>query len=129
MNTATTMTAADLYAADSTMRALVAAWNEHCRCPLPLVDFLLENGLDSQAEAARWAATKELRPVSEAKDSSFSFPCPNMDGSNYVWAGFNWRSKYARDFPTIKTQHLFHEPGMTEAVAILWLLDNWQVKA
>jgi hypothetical protein len=55
----TITTAAELYASCPTMQGMVASWVENRRCPLPLVDLLLENGLESQAEAARWGSGRE----------------------------------------------------------------------
>lgn len=57
------MTAKKLYKVSDTFRSLIEAWEIDRRCPFAMVDFLLENDLPVQAEAARWAATEEDRPV------------------------------------------------------------------
>ena len=59
----TTVTSAKelLDSGDVTFCALLSVWQDEGRCPLPLVDLLLEYGLADAAEAARWAATEPDR--------------------------------------------------------------------
>jgi hypothetical protein len=53
--------ARELYEREPTFRAGVLAWVADRRCDLRLVDLLLEYGLTTQAECARWAATEPDR--------------------------------------------------------------------
>ena len=57
------MTAAELYKADPGFRALITIWVKKRRCPLVLVDYLLDREMYAQAECARWAATAPDRKV------------------------------------------------------------------
>lgn len=47
----------DLYRRSPELRGFLAAWRADYRCPLELVDYLLEQDLPLAAAAARWAAT------------------------------------------------------------------------
>lgn len=77
-----TKTAAQFYDENSDFRALLAAWKKDKRCPIGMVDLLLEHGLDSQAEAARWAATTDDRPQYIGDELMGPMPC---NGGNQMW--------------------------------------------
>lgn len=135
----TVSSAVELYAVSGEFRALIAYWDQHRRCPLPLVDFLLEHGLESQADVCRWAAAEEERPVSAPTTGERGGKCgpyptkssmPSEVGGYWYWNGPNKRRDYAHHVPvTVPTEtasnHFVRHPTPVEA--ILWLLDNWQL--
>jgi hypothetical protein len=57
------LNATTLYTLDSTFKYFIDLWDQERECPVPLVDVLLEAGLDKQAEVARWCSEQESRPV------------------------------------------------------------------
>lgn len=82
------MTAAELYATDAGFRGFLAVWDQNRRCPLELVDYLLDRGMESQAECARWAATEPDREVYNPKKANGERegncgPYPGMSGDAY----------------------------------------------
>ena len=137
--TTTALTASELYGISSEFKAFLQLWDQERRCPIPLVDWLLEMGLDRAAEAARWAATKEDRPVylpQYGERDSCCGPYPSKgslykDGvseSSVVWY---WRyiANYASSIPSTAASNILHTPYSplhhAPIKAILWLLDNW----
>ncbi len=69
------VTCAELYQTDPGFRGFIAAWVEEKRCPLPLVDYLLDRDLEAPAEAARWAATAGNRSWTDDTDEN-AYPYP-----------------------------------------------------
>lgn len=63
-----------LYTADGALRGFFAFWKRQRRCPLELVDYLLDRDLSGPAEAARWAATAPVRHVPGSFKKSGPFP-------------------------------------------------------
>lgn len=122
-----TLTAAELYARSAEMRAFVASWVEHRRCPLPFVDYLLEHELPVAAEAARWAATEEDRSGwTDAKGGhELIGPYPGQQIQNHWWYA-TIDTVHARDVPLYHIhKHLRKGDAKNTEEAILWLLDNW----
>lgn len=128
----TTATATDLYAQYAEFRSMIDLWVAHRRCPLPLVDWLLELGMESMAEAARWAATEPERPVSwfghrmRQPDNSAPFPLPSA--SIWYWYRQKRTLKFAHDVPEKNVSRVLRAPVfITPTDTILWLLTNWRI--
>lgn len=127
MTTTDTLTARKLYDTDATMRAFIASWDAERRCPMPLVDFLLEQGLESAAEAARWAATEKKRPVrlplgSQERDGDCG-PFPTQRPQSRTWFWDNVPG-FAASLPF---QGMSNQNEPTPTDAIVWLLDAWRL--
>lgn len=81
------MTARQLLDTDPTFRSFLDCWVRDRRCPFPLVDYLLELGLEGQAEGARWAEEQPLRrlynidPVYEGR----CFPAFATSSDSWFW--------------------------------------------
>lgn len=69
------MTARELYDCDPRFRGFFDSWNADRRCPLAMVDYLLDRDMVDQAERARWAATMPDRPVWGGCHSGFKGSC------------------------------------------------------
>ena len=69
------MTAAELYQMCPDFRSLVLQWVTDRRCPIGLVDFLLEHGMESQAEVAI-PDVRNFRPFIQisSSESQWCFP-------------------------------------------------------
>lgn len=77
---------------DSTFLAFVTAWESEGRCPLPAVDYLLECGLEEEAEAVRWAATEDRKWVCREKEESGQSPMCGLYPCDCQFhrEGFSW---------------------------------------
>lgn len=67
--------------------AFCRQWQHDGRCPLPFVDWLIEMGLDGQAEGARWCCVQPDRKGScESEGDSIGGIRPFLyDKTMYVW--------------------------------------------
>ena len=133
----TVTTAADLYAVDATLRSLIAVWVAEKRAPIVLVDYLLENGLESQAECVRWAATEpDMQLQEESPAESGPFPC-YYEGK-YYWVSYSDRFLFGADRAYYihsrnvggavihySTNHYGPNRFDSAEAAIVWLLDRW----
>lgn len=124
--------ARELHEHSSTFRCGIAEWVQERRCPLSLVDLLLEYGLEKQADCARWAATEPDRPVFGAGKREVCGPFPTS-GGNSEWFWWHLNGQYGPDFRFSMdvpeemagaTAMDCKEPTSTDA--ILWLLDHWK---
>ena len=86
------MTARELYDCDLRFRGFFDSWNADRRCPLAMVDYLLDLDMPEQAERARWAATMPDRPVWHSCQSGFKGSCgpypvmgPQREQHHYWW--------------------------------------------
>jgi hypothetical protein len=123
-----------LYECSSDFRCLIACWGEHKRCPLPLVDFLIEQGLESQAEGARWAATEGRYWYDRVTKTHIACgPFPQEDYADKWY----WFTLYQNTITSVYYQHDVKASDLktpAEEVphfahvhdALLWLLDNWR---
>ena len=133
------------YLSDPQFVALLDSWGRRRRCPLPLVDWLLERGLESQAEAARWAATAPSRPMmklgsgDESKLRCGPFPWQFRRGR------WTWWSAARSPIPSVVEEADCVPPGQLRGVAMLQdcdgdgfsslplalcgLLDGWSLEA
>jgi hypothetical protein len=125
--------ARDLYKHNDTFRAGIAAWVEERRCDLRLVDLLLEYGLTSQAEGARWAATEPDRRFSwDGKKRKKCGPFPCCYEGNFFWYDCESTSDVPQDCHDVPRKHFGREVNYrtnkfkSAADAILFLLDNWK---
>jgi len=86
------MNCRDLLDTDPTFVAFLACWERDRRCPFPLVDYLLELGLEGQAEGARWASECQARPVfGDGRVKSGPFPFVNSERDTAFWGyGNRW---------------------------------------
>jgi hypothetical protein len=121
-------TAKQLYDASPVLRGMIEQWVTDCRCPIQMVDYLMEHDLYSQAEAARWAATEPDRPSIRSPRGSCG-PYPEF------WASLGWcwtvealdKLKYHHRLPT----HLVNpfddqkDPRPLANESVIWLLDNF----
>jgi hypothetical protein len=119
---------------DATFRAGIAAWVAERRCDLRLVDLLLEYGLETQAECARWAATEPDRPLAEDRgdDGVVCGPFPSCYLGDYYWYDCGSHSRTLLDSHDIPRKHFGRQVDYrtdrfkTAEDAILFLLDNWK---
>jgi hypothetical protein len=126
------LTCSSLYVSDPTVRALIDVWVTERRCPLPLVDALLEYGLTNAAECARWAATEPDRSPPESLGcDERSTPCgpyPRKVDKGWYWVLIPV-PQYAHDVPTERFSHVVQDRETdyvsTPHAAIVWLLDAW----
>jgi hypothetical protein len=139
MNATTATTARELYECDPDFRALVGVWVEHRRCPLPLVDLLLGYGFESQAEAARWAATEPDKEAFSAGGvvviAHKCGPFPWHIGERWIFrtdpSHFEYSQTRAHRVPHFRLRGVVNDigevtlGGSNAADAILLLLDAW----
>jgi hypothetical protein len=127
--------ARELHERDATFRAGIAAWVAERRCDLKLVDLLLEYGLTTQAECARWAATQPDRHFAtdyQSGETCGPFPC--LFDKTFYWydcGGLNRLPHDAHDVPKAhfgRPVHYQSDKFQSATDAILFLLDNWKPK-
>jgi hypothetical protein len=122
--------ARELYERDATFRAGIAAWVAERRCDLKLVDLLLEYGLTTQAECARWAATQPDRPFANRSGVHCGpFPCKYKRDFYWYDRGGNRASRDSHDIPRKhfgRPVHYLTDKFKSATDAILFLLDNWK---
>lgn len=130
--TTTITTASELYACCSDFAAMIELWRIERRCPLPMVDLLLEWGLESQAEAARWAATERLRePYKMHYPTEAPYPCEytGVGTTDWYWIcvkGIDTSDSLPPDhFACAFGHHESKQPTFDKA--IVWMLDRWRV--
>lgn len=128
------MTATELYRIHPTFRLLIDEWVTEKRCPLPVVDLLLEEGLYPQAECCRWAATEPDRR--RFLTNEYTGPYPTI--SNYegcYWCRVDMYEEFVaakglladhinRDWLTAEYQDGDNPFHNTITDAILWLIDH-----
>lgn len=127
------MTARELYDTDPGFRGFLACWDEDRRCPLELVDYLLDRGMDSQAEAARWAHEgDDWELFSSAHPNSCKarhgrYPACFSDG-DWMWRCHETQSSFYSNRSHWCDGHgLSGEiEGLTAHEAIIALLDAWK---
>jgi hypothetical protein len=121
-----------LEAGDPDLNGFLTIWEEQKQCPLPLVDWLLERGLEMAAEAARWAATTRTRTTwSDRIVALHPYPTHDPNGKcNHK--GWYWyvegNDQYADCVPCgrMKPTHnraLWVSPTCRDA--LIDLLDHW----
>jgi hypothetical protein len=122
--TTTVTDAKGLYAVSSDFRMFIQIWVNERRCPLPVVDLLLEQGLEGPAEACRWAATTHARPAF-SPDYELRYPFPTVDdGGFWYWFPCSY-SQHNYDVPFVHVKAPSnHEQDIIDE--LLWLLDNWK---
>lgn len=124
------MDARTLYRKSREMRAFVGVWIKEKHCPMPLVDFLLENGLESQAECARWCATEPKRQNTDTGKFHGVFPW-RMHKRTYVF-DIKYHDLIFHDDVSVKNVSVTSEDygyvrAGSVALCILRLLDAWKV--
>lgn len=126
------MTARELYDRDSTFKGLIDFWVQEKQPPAPLLDYLMEVGLDGQAEAVRWALSVEKRPGYGPRSRELLvYPCLLSGGIGWVWD--HWSGESHNSLPT--SRHLYwvdklssdpyYSSFTSPTQAILALLDGW----
>jgi hypothetical protein len=127
---ASVASARELYDREPTFRAGITAWVEERRCDLRLVDLLLEYGLTTQAECARWAATEPARRFPDDRRRKCGpFPC-DYKGISY-WFSRSGPLRDSHDVPRVRLPRSVHygtDQFTSAADAILFLLDIWKPK-
>ncbi len=140
MPTATepTLTARAAYDCDGDVKALVDVWVSERRCPLVLVDRLLELGLPTAAECARWAATEPEQKSYGAtlRNDEHPYPCQRQEGTPWYWFDANpYRMQESRRRQWCNEVFAWQVKGTKDITfasaldAILWLLGNWKLPA
>lgn len=134
------MTAHELHESDPGFRGFISSWVTEGRCPLPLVDYLLEREMLSQAECARWAATEPVRRWYGGRywdSADMLYPYPRQSGS-WSW-GWYARKYDLHDADDVPLAHVRLPPTenwsvkvsgpvcfrSSPATAILALMDAW----
>lgn len=132
--TTTATCARDLWTlGEPTFCALIRMWAEERRCPRPLVDLLLEYGLDDAAEAATWASTEGPRPGFSIFSDRLDFPMPSTTplSQRYRWYCDTTSEVCFDNVPTGKCQPDKGVRSMaadTLTDALILLLDRWNKK-
>lgn len=137
------MTCAELYPVSAELHGFLAAWSRDRRCPLELVDYLLEQDLPGPAEAARWAATEPRREVyapclAGCERGGPCHPYPSMnnikmegyDGYGWFWYATHYDPKHAGDVPFSWCDERLRrfEEHHTDVDAMIALLDGVTVR-
>lgn len=128
------MTAAELYEHDAGFRGFLAVWDENRRCPLELVDYLLDRDMTGPAECARWCATyRDRSPYDPAGDPPHgTYPQPNTPEdwyfhvSNYTDHD-GWANSIPARLVTVPPLSFRNRKDATPALAIVALMDAWVV--
>lgn len=130
--TTTATTAAELYAVSSDFRSLLSLWEAERHCPVPLVDFLLEHGLEGPAECCRWASKQNRVGYWRGHVSAGIYPCFNEWTRMWYWLvnDKQWGAAYDIDVQFLRgpvaTNSNEDQVG-TVIDALLWLLDRWKI--
>ena len=137
--TTTTLSARSLYDLSSDLRTFISIWDRHKRCPVPLVDLLLENDLYSQSEAARWCVETPDRliygiddPAGRKREECGPYPKRikwEYRRSAWTWFPLLGMSGFASHVPEDHIDFTYgnREKSKSPTTAILWLLDNWRL--
>lgn len=129
------MTAADLYECDPGFRGFLAVWVENRRCPLELVDYLLDRDMEGPAECARWCAAEPDRDIYDPPDAGRGGPCPlqNRPRDDWFFLVTNqllwWSNSVPLRFVTESSQWFRTRNDKTPESAIVALMDAWVVPA
>lgn len=130
------------YATDDVVRALVDEWVARRRCPRPLVDRLLDLGLEDAADCARWASDEVENPdqspyrPSPKENPSPCGPYPTTSGGEYYWMPDSCLTRIDRPHwvPQKRVGLRLYENGGSESAAtfpdclsaIIALLEVWR---
>jgi hypothetical protein len=108
---------------DPGFRGFLMDWRRHRRCPLAVVDYLIEHDLPVQAEVARWVATFRDRPVNNpvvrrCERGGTCGPYPtinnNSDGRGcWFWCENNSVTSTKATFNAHWVPTLIQGPGLT----------------
>lgn len=114
-------------------------WRTHSHCPMPLGDFLRDEGLEEQAAVADWAYRYPKRPVFNRKrDSEVSHLTPYKWHDGWAWiaqripSGLSSRTpepdSCADELPNCPDEVwlVFRDSHFTFAQAIAFLLDHYR---
>lgn len=130
--TATITDARSLYEVSSEFRAMLQTWVRERECPVPMIDMLLENGLERQADACRWAIDEPELPVFLPTEDEKRSPCkPYPTGHTTRKLGWYWlrssgvRSR-AHEIPRDRVEDVDSNQLRTVRDALIWLLDHWK---
>ena len=129
------MTAAELYECDPGFRGFLTVWDRDRRCPFALQDYLLERGMDSQADCARWCATEPDRDLFKMAQypGTVRAKCGPYPVRGIFRKGFGWSSYanmadviFCHGVPELRLNEYvvaLDKPSTTSA--IIALLDAW----
>lgn len=85
------MTLQELYDQNDDFRRMMNYWMETKECPISLADVLIENGMESQANAAYWATSARAFP------GELKIPvATDHIVTRYRWNGF-WTPSYGKE--------------------------------
>lgn len=123
------MTAVELYKSNHDFKAFIDIWAVERRCPFPLQDLLLEEGMEDQADCAKWCSEQPDKPIffpSEGEDKTACGPFPTKGAKSWFWSPFPDTIGYASfvDYKHCRLNDLIE--GITVPSAIVNFLDNWQ---
>jgi len=127
------VTATELYERDEYFRKFVAYWVEHRRCPLELVDYLLDRDMSGPAECARWAhegdewevfEVTRLNPDPVSGRFPYGFRATEWAFTVADDAETNWAGRCHR-VPASRVRGVRSVSAPTPARAIVKLMDAW----
>ena len=129
--TATVACASDLLTHPDFL-ALCRWWESNYRCPLPMGDFLREQGLETQAAVADWCFGYRDRPLYNSEISPIPMvgPYPHFDGEGWRWYG-KYAAEPSNDSDDIPLKDygdlcIDCKPYPTFAQAVAALLDHYK---
>jgi hypothetical protein len=123
------MTTGDLLT-DPTFLAFCAAWEREGCCPIAAVDYLLEQGLEDEAECLRWAGTTEATNpgcqtvVPACVRATAVYPCCCEAEGKYGW-GHGRPSDGSYFLPRDRVRKVSDWVCLTFPQAVLALLHGW----
>lgn len=127
-----TKTVVSLYTTNSTIRYLIDFWVDKRRCPMGLVDELLEEGLEDAADCALWASEKEDTYAFNISGLKCG-PYPSYDPREFdpekaywYWMSGSYSGLGAADDVPLQNCKLQDKESKSAKDAIIWLLDNWR---
>lgn len=127
--------AKQLYEVDSDFRALINAWVIDRRIPYCLHDYLLERGLSSQADCAKWAIDLPDRTTFKVPGYNTDFPekmplYPTLNsGEPYYYfliVGAGWNDIHDYVPVTNLKKEITKVKGNSIPECIIALLDAWE---
>jgi hypothetical protein len=121
----------NLYDTNADFRNGIAEWVAERRCPLPLVDLLIENGMETAAECCRWAATEPERRVWSPYDRKLSGPFPTLSVEKGYWywaVEEKWTLYFCDNIPSqlLRSDRKKQKPYNRPEQSLLWLMESWK---
>lgn len=117
------MTAVELYECDPGFRGFMQVWCDQRRCPLELVDYLLDRDMVRQAECCRWMHEGDSFYSYATEVGSGRFPWRLMSGD---WIFRPARSDNKKDMWAHRVVGIVQDVEAPSAImCILKTIDAW----